>query len=107
MTSAEGSVPETQVDRTVLSWARTAATLAVVALLFARWAGEVGWSALLPAAVGLVAAILLTVFTRTQAPVRRRQFAGGRVSPAMPAGLGLCVVSVLLAVAGLLALILD
>ncbi len=107
MTSAENSVPETQVDRTVLSWARTAATLAVVALLFARWAGEVGWSALLPAAVGLVAAILLTVFTRTQAPVRRTQFVGGRVSPAMPAGLGLCMVSVLMAGAGLLALILD
>lgn len=107
MTAAQNPVSETQVDRTVLSWARTAATLAVVALLFARWAGEVGWIALLPAAVGLVAAILLTVFTRTQAPVRRTQFAGGRVSPATRAGLGLCMVSVFLAVAGLLALVLG
>lgn len=107
MSSPGNSAPETQVDRTVLSWARTAATLAVVSLLFARWGGEVGPIALLPAAMGLVGAILLTVATRAQAPVRRAQFASGRVGPSMRAGLGLCAISVLLSVIGLVALILG
>lgn len=98
---------ETQVDRTMLSWARTAATLAVVALLFARWAGEVGPILLLPAAVGLAGAVLLRVFTRAQAPVRRAHFASGRVSPSLRAGLGLCAISVLFSVTGLVALILG
>lgn len=98
---------ETQVDRTVLSWGRTAATVAVVALLFARWAGSKGLIALLPAALGLCAAILIGLLTRWRAHVRRAQYASGRTRPPLAAAAALCAVSVLFAAAGLLGLLVD
>lgn len=98
---------DTQVDRTVLSWARTAATLAVVALLFARWGADMGPIAFLPATLGVGAAILIWVLTRSRADHRRAQFVRGRTDPPLWTAAALCTVSVVLAGAGLLTLILD
>lgn len=98
---------ETQVDRTVLSWARTSATVAVVALLFARWTQDLGPIALVPCVLGLVAALLIRLVTRAQAPVRRAEFAGGHGHPPVRAALSLCAISVLLAGMGLLGLYLG
>ncbi len=98
---------ETQVDRTILSWGRTAATVAVVALLFARWARTVGPVALLATTFGLSAAILIGVLTRWRAHVRRAQYARGQAKPPVMTAAALCAVSVLFAVVGLLTLLLD
>lgn len=98
---------ETQVDRTVLSWGRTAATVAVVALLFARWAEGIGPIAFLPAAVGLGAAVGIGLLPRAQARRRRMAFASAGLGPPVWMAAGLCAISVLLAGAGLLAVLLD
>lgn len=88
----------------MLSWGRTAATVAVVALLFVRLTDRVGPIALAPAIIGSVAAILIGVFSRARAPRRRAQFAGGQARPPLWTAMALCAVSVLLAAAGLLAM---
>lgn len=98
---------ETQVDRTVLSWARTSATLAVVSLLFFRWAADVGLVAFLLAALGLTAAVLIWWRTRSRARLRRAQFASGRIDPPLWTAAALCAISVLLSGAALLTLLLH
>lgn len=107
MVNPESEPLDTQVDRTVLSWGRTAATLTVVALLFARWADRIGPIALLPATFGGCAAILIGVLTRLRARRRRAQFATGIAGPPLWTAAALCAISVSLAGAGLLALVLD
>ncbi|MDQ4038867.1 MAG: hypothetical protein M3313_11105 [Actinomycetota bacterium] len=94
---------DTQVDRTALSWTRTAATLAVASLFFARWAERIGPVALLLALLGLSAAMLIGVRARSGARRRRDQFANGQARPPLWTALALCGISVLLAVVGLLA----
>ncbi|MGI8625740.1 MAG: DUF202 domain-containing protein [Geodermatophilaceae bacterium] len=91
-------------DRTVLSWARTAATLAVASLFFARWAERIGPIALLPALFGVSAAIGIGVLTRAGARRRRAQFESGQAGPPLWTAAALCGICVLLAGAGLLAL---
>lgn len=106
--SSPGGTPvDTQVDRTVLSWARTSATLGVVALLFGRWAADVGPVAFLPAVFGLLAAIMIWVLTRSQAGARRARFASGRSDTPLRTAAGLCTVTVVLADTALLALFMD
>jgi len=105
--NVEGEPVETQVDRTVLSWARTAATLAVASLFFARWTEHVGPIALLPAVFGVGAAALIGVITRAGAHRRRTQFASGQARPPLATAAIVCGISVLLAGAGLLGLLLD
>lgn len=107
MTARAATSVDTQVDRTVLSWARTCATLAVVALLFARWAAEVGPIAFLPTATGLCAAIVIWLVTRSQAGRRRAQFSSGRTDPPVGAAAALCAICLLLASTGLLVLLLG
>lgn len=102
-----GEPVDTQVDRTLLSWARTAATLGVVALLFARWAADGGAIPLLTATLGMVAAILIWMLTRSRAAARRAQFTSGRTDPPLWTAAALCTISVSLAGTGLLALLLD
>jgi len=98
---------DTQVDRTALSWARTAATLAVASLFFARWIEQIGPIALLPALLGVSAAILIGVLTRSGARRRRAQFESGQATPPLWTAAALCGISVLLAVVGLLCLLLG
>lgn len=98
---------ETQVDRTVLAWGRTAATVAVVALLFARWTHRMGPIALLPAILGLTAAVLIGVWSRVRGPLRRAQFASGDARPPLGTAAAICSISVLLAAAGLAGLFLS
>ncbi len=102
-----GEPIDTQVDRTVLAWARTAATVAVVALLFARWAADLGLVAFLPAILGVSAAILIWMLTRSRAGHRRTQFARGRTDPPLWTAVTLCAISVTLAGTGLVALLLN
>lgn len=102
--NAQSEPLATQVDRTVLSWARTAATLAVASLFFARWAQQIGPIALLAALSGVSTAILLGVLTRAGARRRRAQFASGQARPQVRAAAALCGICVLLAGVGLLAL---
>lgn len=97
----------TQVDRTVLSWGRTAATVAVVALLFARLAATAGPIALVPAIVGGSAAILIAVLTRRRARARRIAFRNGAAGPPLWTAAGLCLVCLLFASAGLFVLAVD
>jgi len=97
---------ETQVDRTVLSWGRTAATLAVASLFFTRWAEQIGPVALVPALFGVSAAILLGVLTRAGARRRRTQFDSGQARPPVRAAATLCGICLLLAGGGLFALLL-
>jgi len=104
---ASGTPVDNKVDRTVLSWARTAATLAVAALLFARWAADLGLIAFLPATLGVSAAILIWVRTRSGASKRRAQFARGRTDPPLRTAAVLCAISVTLAGTGLVAVVLD
>ncbi len=103
---SEASI-DTQVDRTVLSWARTAATLFVVALLFARWAADLGLIAFLPATLGMGVAILVWMLTRSGAGRRRAQFSCGRTDPPLWTAAALCGISVILAGTGLVALLLS
>jgi len=105
ISEGSGESVETQVDRTVLSWARTAATLAIVALLFARWAIDLGPIAFLPATFGVGAAILIWLLTRSRARVRRAQFASGGTTPPLWTAVGLCATILILAGTGLLALL--
>lgn len=98
---------ETQVDRTVLSWGRTAATVAVVALLFARLAAAKGPIALVPAIVGVSAAILIGVLTRGRAGGRRKTFLSGAARPPLWTAAALCSVCLLFSVAGTVAMLLD
>lgn len=105
--NAESEPLDTQVDRTVLSWGRTAATLAVASLFFARWAEEIGPIALLPALIGVSAAALIGVLTRVGARRRRAQFASGHAGPPVWTAVALCGICVLLAGVGLLALALG
>lgn len=98
---------ETQVDRTALSWGRTAATLAVVALLFARWAGTIGPVALLPMTIGLIAAAIIGVLARIRAPARRADFASGQARPPIRGAAALCGISLLFAGTGMLAVLLS
>ncbi|MDQ3734451.1 MAG: hypothetical protein M3400_10710 [Actinomycetota bacterium] len=98
---------ETQVDRTVLSWGRTAATVAVVALLFAHLAASAGPIALVPAILGLTAAIVIGVLSRAKARTRRRLFASGAAKPPLWTAAALCLICVLFSGAGLLALLID
>jgi len=106
VSTAESEPLDTQVDRTVLSWARTAATLAVASLFFARWAEQIGPIAFLPALFGVITAVVIGVFTRVRARRRRTQFATGHTSPPLGPAAALCGICVLLAGAGLLALLL-
>lgn len=98
---------DTQVDRTVLSWARTAATLAVASLFFARWAEQLGPIALLPALFGVSTAVLIGLLARSGACARRAQFASGHARPPLRTAAALCGISLLLAGAGLLGLFLN
>jgi len=107
MAQPQAAATDTQVDRTVLSWARTSATLAVVALRFSRWAADVGLVAFLLAALGLTAAVLIWWRTRSRAKLRRAQFASGRIEPPLWTAAALCVISVLLSGAALLTLLVD
>lgn len=107
ISEGSGESVETQVDRTVLSWARTAATLAIVALLFARWAIDLGPIAFMPATFGAGAAILIWLLTRSRAGVRRAQFASGGTTPPLWTAVGLCATILILAGTGLLALLLH
>lgn len=107
LSQPSGEPIDTQVDRTVLAWARTAATLAVVSLLFARWAADLGLIAFLPALLGVGAAILIWTLTRSGAGDRRAQFARGRTDPPLWTAAALCAISVTLAATGLVALLLN
>ncbi|MBA3293536.1 MAG: hypothetical protein H0T40_07310 [Geodermatophilaceae bacterium] len=107
ISEGSGESLDTQVDRTLLSWARTAATLAVVALLFARWAADMTPIALLPATFGVTAAIVIWMLTRSRASVRRAQFASGRTDPPLWTAAALCTICLILAATGLLALLVN
>lgn len=106
MLNAESEPLDTQVDRTVLSWARTAATLAVASLFFARWAEQIGPIALLPALIGVSAAILIGVITRAGARRRKADFDSGHARPPLWTAAAICGISVSLAAVGLLTLLL-
>lgn len=92
-----------QPERTTLAWVRTALTVMVVCLLAGRLARESGLLALVAAMGGTGAAALL-VALQSRRHYRRdvRLHAGVAVEPALPAVVGLTVLTVLIAAGGLL-----
>ena len=90
--------PGAQPERTYQSWTRTALATAVVALLLTRLAGRAGPGVLVVAGGAALAAVVLV-------GVQRRRLAAGSLGAAPAPVAALTVLTVLLAVAGLVAVV--
>lgn len=82
---------DTQPERTGLSWLRSVASLAVVSLLFVRWADRAGAVVFLPCLLGLAVAAVLATRTYRRNPTRRLDFAAGRYRPERAGAALLCL----------------
>lgn len=98
--------PGLQPERTGLAWQRTALSIGMGALVFARIEATVlgVWSWVF-AGAGLAAAVLIGVWSRRRYAYTHRTLTAGRTR--LADGLLLAVVSVVVAVAGVIALILS